>query len=132
MNDLIPQLRFPEFEGEWSVETLNSLTTRIGDGIHSTPKYNDNGDYYFINGNNLVDGKIKIFNTTKKVERSEAEKHNRELSNRTILLSINGTIGNLAFYNNENVMLGKSAAYLNIKNEIDKEFVYNVLKISKT
>ena len=128
----VPKLRFPEFSDNWSIATLEQLTSRIGDGIHSTPKYDNNGNYYFINGNNLVNGKIKIFETTKKVEESEAKKYNKELSNRTILLSINGTIGNLAFYNNEKVMLGKSAAYLNIKNEIDKEFIYNVLKISKT
>ncbi|AMC11927.1 hypothetical protein Lupro_11905 [Lutibacter profundi] len=132
LNKNIPQLRFPEFDGEWDIKTLDQITTRIGDGIHSTPEYNDNGNYYFINGNNLVDGKIEIFETTKKVEESEAIKHNRELSDRTILLSINGTIGNLAFYTNEKVMLGKSAAYLNIRNEVDKEFIYNSLKISKT
>lgn len=37
---------------------LDQLTTRIGNGIHSTPKYSNIGNYYFINGNNLVDGKI--------------------------------------------------------------------------
>ena len=41
---------------------MENVTERIGDGIHSTPTYNEYGDYFFINGNNLVDGKIKIFN----------------------------------------------------------------------
>ena len=48
-NNMMPQLRFPEFVDDWDVETLDQLTIRIGDGIHSTPKYNDNGNYYFIN-----------------------------------------------------------------------------------
>lgn len=45
------------------------------------------------------------------------------------MLSINGTIGNLAYYNNELVMLGKSTAYLKAKN-IKKEFLYISLQTS--
>jgi len=132
--EAVPKLRFPEFRdaGEWDVKTLDQLTSRIGDGIHSTPKYNANGNYYFINGNNLVDGKISISGSTKRVNEVEAKNHSRDLSNRTILLSINGTIGNLAFYNSEKIILGKSAAYINLKNNIDLCFIYNTLKTFKT
>jgi len=44
--------------------------------FNSTPTYNEYGDYFFINGNNLVDGKIKIFNNTQKVTKEEALKQN--------------------------------------------------------
>ena len=50
-----------------------------------------------------------------------------QLGNNTVLLSINGTIGNLAYYQGENVMLGKSAAYLKVKN-IEKKYLYTVLQ----
>jgi type I restriction enzyme S subunit len=39
-------------------------------------------------------------------------------------LSINGTIGNVGFYNNEKCILGKSACYFNLKDNVDKNFVY--------
>jgi type I restriction enzyme S subunit len=42
----------------WEVKTLISLCDRIGDGIHGTPQYVDESDYFFINGNNLSNGFI--------------------------------------------------------------------------
>lgn len=36
------------------------MCSEIGDGLHSAPTYDDNGEYYFINGNNLVNGHIEI------------------------------------------------------------------------
>ena len=54
-------------------------------------------------------------------------KYKKELSDRTILLGINGTIGNIAIYNNEKCVLGKSACYFNVKNEVDKHFIKYVV-----
>lgn len=122
----VPKLRFKEFEkyGEWNEKTLNNLTTKISDGIHTTPSYTDPEDYYFINGNNLISGKIWIDEKTKKVSKEEYIKHQRDLNDTTILLSINGTIGNIAEYNNEKVILGKSACYINVdKTKADKTFI---------
>ncbi|PWL28388.1 restriction endonuclease subunit S [uncultured Roseivirga sp.] len=125
----VPSLRFKEFAQD-SIEkkALMECTTRIGDGIHSTPNYDDEGSYHFVNGNNLVDDHIVINDSTKRVAKEEAEKHSRDLSDRTILLSINGTIGNTAFYRGERIMLGKSAAYINVSEGVSKDFVYQSLK----
>lgn len=43
-------------------------------------------------------------------------------------MSINGTIGNLAYYNDETVMLGKSSAYINLQTGINKDFIYYSLQ----
>ncbi len=109
---------------EWREVMLEDITTQIGDGLHGTPKYNSDGEYHFINGNNLKDGKIIIKADTKKVTKEEAEKHQKPLSDKSILLSINGTIGNLAYYNYEKCMLGKSACYINISPKADTAFMY--------
>ena len=101
---------------EWDVKRLGDIALRIGDGIHGTPIYTDSSNYYFINGNNLNNGKIVITESTKCVPYSEYCKYNKNLVKNTILLSINGTIGNIALYDNEKVMLGKSAAYITISN----------------
>ena len=85
--------------------------------------YNESGKYYFINGNNLMKGRIIIKNDTKKVSESEYQKHKKPLDENSILVSINGTIGNYAFYDGEPVILGKSACYLSVMNGIYKQFV---------
>jgi type I restriction enzyme S subunit len=113
---------------EWEVKPLVVLTTQIGDGIHTTPKYSTNTDYFFINGNNLVNGRIDISTACPCVSEEEYKKHFKELNNRTILYSINGTIGNIALYNLEKVILGKSAAYISCNNELDFDYLYLYLQ----
>ncbi|MDC1134376.1 restriction endonuclease subunit S [Alphaproteobacteria bacterium] len=103
---------------------LNSLCTKIGDGLHGTPIYEENSGYFFINGNNLTGGVIVLSNTTKEVTSSEYSRYFIELDKKTLLLSINGTIGELAFYNDEKIMLGKSVAYLKFKTEINRYYFY--------
>lgn len=112
----------------WDTVELNSICDGIGDGLHGTPEYDENGAYPFINGNNLVNGVIEITKATKMVNEDIYKKHFIRLTDNTILLSINGTLGKLAFYNGEEVMLGKSACYCNLKPEINKKFVYGVMK----
>jgi type I restriction enzyme S subunit len=109
--------------GEWKVMKLGEITTILGDGLHGTPKYTVSGDYYFINGNNLNDGKIEIKENTKRVNIDEFKKYKKNLNDRTILVSINGTLGNVAYYNNEKIILGKSACYFNLKENVDKVFI---------
>jgi len=43
---------------DWDVKLLVELTTEISDGIHTTPEYVQSSAFFFINGNNLIDGKI--------------------------------------------------------------------------
>ena len=112
----------------WEVAELNTVCDGIGDGLHGTPEYDEDGEYPFINGNNLMDGVIKVTPATKMVNEDTYKKHFIELTDNAILLSINGTLGKLAFYNGEEVMLGKSACYCNLKPEINREFVYGVMK----
>ena len=113
--------------GDWEKKELRELTTILGDGLHGTPEYSINGEYYFINGNNLNDGKIEFKDNTKRVNVGEFNKYKKNLTDRTILVSINGTLGNVAFYNNEKIILGKSACYFNLKENVDKSFVKYVL-----
>jgi len=112
----------------WKLSKLKFAITKLGDGLHSTPEYVDDSDFYFINGNNLIDGKITITESTRCISESEHKKHKKALSERTVFYSINGTIGNIAFYNNEKVALGKSAAYINCAKTLMPEFLFFVLQ----
>ena len=112
---------------QWKKYQLKDVTTLLGDGLHGTPKYDKNGTVFFINGNNLVDGKIEIKDSTKRVSEDEANKYRKNLNHRTILVSINGTIGNVAKYQGEACILGKSACYFNVAEDFDLNFIYYVV-----
>ncbi|WP_201578553.1 restriction endonuclease subunit S [Psychrobacter okhotskensis] len=119
------------FSGEWENQTIENLTSRVGDGIHSTPKYTNKSSIRFVNGNNLNNGSIVFSDSTKFVDEEDAKNHHRNLSDRTILMSINGTIGNLAIYKDEDIVLGKSACYINVKEEVDVLFIFYKLASSE-
>ena len=112
---------------EWKEYKIKDVTSVLGDGIHGTPKYDDAGSVFFINGNNLENGKIVIKENTKRVSLEEAMKHTKPLTERTLFVSINGTLGNVARYNGESCILGKSACYFNVKEEFDLDYIYYVV-----
>ena len=107
---------------------LEDVTSVIGDGLHGTPQYNPNGAYYFVNGNNLSNRQIIIKNNTKRVSEEEYMKYKKPLNEHTILVSINGTIGNIGTYSNEQIILGKSACYFNITPFLVKEYMCYVIE----
>ena len=107
---------------------LEDVTSVIGDGLHGTPQYNPNGAYYFVNGNNLSNRQIIIKNNTKRVSEEEYIKYKKPLNEHTILVSINGTIGNIGTYSNEQIILGKSACYFNITPFFVKEYMCYVIE----
>lgn len=115
----------------WELPKLIHQTSKIGDGLHSTPQYQDGTGYYFVNGNNLVNGQIVVSTTSKEVPEDEYKKHYIYLDKSSVLLSINGTIGNVARYNNEMVILGKSAAYMNCADSLLPEYLMMLLQSSQ-
>ncbi|WP_029268455.1 restriction endonuclease subunit S [Virgibacillus alimentarius] len=124
---LVPKRRFKGFEKNWDVITLEETSQKIGDGLHGTPKYDDNGSVYFINGNNIFNGKINFYKDTKTVTKYEQSSNDLLLDTDTILISVNGTIGNLAFYNGEEIMLGKSVAFIILKKN-EKQYIFYYLQ----
>lgn len=112
----------------WVWCRLEDVTSVIGDGLHGTPQYNPNGAYYFVNGNNLSNRQIIIKNNTKRVSEEEYIKYKKPLNEHTILVSINGTIGNIGTYSNEQIILGKSACYFNITPFLVKEYMCYVIE----
>lgn len=116
-----------EFYSRWKKVMLQEIVSKLGDGLHGSPEHDINGEYFFINGNNLIDGKIVIKESTQRVSEKEYLKYKKELNDRTILLGINGTIGNVALYNGEKCILGKSACYFNVIDSVNKEYIKYVI-----
>ena len=113
-----------EIPENWCWCRLEDLVTILGDGLHGTPQYDISGEYYFVNGNNLNNGVIEIKPDTKKINEKEFEKYKKDLNETTVFVSINGTIGNIAFYNDEKIILGKSACYFNVAIEDLKKYFF--------
>lgn len=108
------------------IKLVNFLES-YGDGIHGTPNYENNGEYYFINGNNLRDDCI-LLNATNRISKEEYIRIKRPLHANSLLLSINGTLGNVARYGGEKIALGKSVCYLNIKRDYNRDFFFYLIK----
>lgn len=112
-------------DDSWVEKKLEDCTSIIGDGLHGTPKFNSEGQYFFINGGNLSSEDIIFTSDTKKVDETEYSKYKVFLNDSTVFLSINGsTLGKrTAFYKNEPIILGKSACYINVSEILNKYFL---------
>ena len=113
----------------------------IGDGLHGISEYQDNDEYYFINGNNLSNWKIVFDAKTKIIPRAEYEKIKIQFG-KIVLFSINGTIGNITIYNNEKncavqigivfSMLPNTSYFWNIYIIFSNQFgFWNILRLTK-
>ncbi len=116
-----------EIPEHWNLTRLKLITREIGDGLHGTPIYDDNGGHYFINGNNLGNDVINLHIDTRQVNENEYKKYRIRLDFNSILISLNGTIGNLSFYNGELVILSKSSGYINLEDVENKYYIKYVL-----
>lgn len=125
-NEDIDEVPFEVPQG-WVWSKLEDISNSIGDGLHGTPIFDENGDYFFVNGNNL-NKKIIIKDDTKRTTYEEYQKQGLTFNKQTVFLSINGTLGNTAFYNEEKIVLGKSTCYINLCDNVSKYYIDNLLK----
>ena len=116
----------------WIVTKLKYMTDAIGDGIHSTPVYDEAGKIHFVNGNNIGKDFIEFKENTNTINDSEYSHYKEPLmTENTILITLNGaTYGKTSFYHNEKILLGKSAGYITLKNGENREYVRYYLQSS--
>lgn len=108
--------------------SFKDITVELSDGLHAAPKFYPNGDYIFVNAKNIVNGRILDVDPDKKTSYSEYLKYKIDLDENTVLYSIDGTIGNVAKYRGEKVVLGKGACYLKLKPEVDTDYIFFYLQ----
>ena len=113
-----------EIPAEWSSCKLKSIASEIGDGLHGTPNFDDNGDVFFINGNNLGGEYVEPRADTKRINSEEFFKYTRPFfSTQTIMISLNGSYGKVSLYKNFPMLLGKSAGYITLLPSIDCRYI---------
>lgn len=110
---------------DWIVKKFKYMSIEIGDGLHGTPDYDSEGEYYFINGQNIGEEELVFTEKTDKINEEEYRKYKQvNISQNTIFITLNGaTYGKTSFYNGEKVFLGKSAGYITFKDEENKRFI---------
>lgn len=109
---------------------LKYITEKIGDGIHATPEYSSKGTIHFINGGSFGEDNIKMIGPM--ISYEEYQRQNKStLNEHTIMIALNGVnFGNTSLYNNEAILLGKSAGYITLKPNICREYVRYCLENS--
>ena len=109
----------------WTAMRTKQIAVAIGDGIHTTPEYDVDGDYYFLNGNNIGADSLIFKESTDRLSIQEYQKYKVPLLNEeTILITLNGaTYGKTSFYHGEKVLLGKSAGYITLNGVVNKSYI---------
>lgn len=113
-----------EIPEEWNKCKLKNISIDIGDGLHGTPKFDDSGEVYFINGNNFSSEYVEPKFDTKKLCLEESLNYPKpELTEQTIMISLNGSYGKVCLYRYFPMLLGKSAGYITLLPSINRRYV---------
>lgn len=116
-NKLIPELRFPEFvkDGEWELEIISNIADIFKGEQLNRIDLKENGLYPCQNGGINASGYTNKYNCEEN----------------TITISEGGNSCGYVNFITEKFWLGGHCYRLNIKNEIDKLFLYQALKFNE-
>ena len=76
----------------------------------------------------MVNGDIHLKSSTRCVGEAELKKHRVVFDDNSLLMSINGIIGSVAYYRGESIILGKSAAYIHCGKELVRPYLFFFLQ----
>ncbi|MEY8384758.1 restriction endonuclease subunit S [Staphylococcus capitis] len=125
-----PELRFPGINDPWESSTLNQITSILKDGTHGTHKDSKEGPW-LLSAKNLKNNKISINEDDRKISKVDFDRiyKNYNLKRGDLLLSIVGTIGNVAIVKDpENIAFQRSVAILRMRNEFYNKFFLNLFQ----
>lgn len=128
--ELVPELRFDGFDGEWEIKKISEIADIIGGGTPSTTKE----EYW--NGNINWFSPTEIGNETfyseslQKITDLGLSKSSAKLlpKEKTILFTSRATIGNIGLIT-EDASTNQGFQNFVLKNNIDKYFVYSYLQL---
>ena len=107
---------------------MQDIALELSDGLHKAPIFYPGGEYLFVNATNIENGRIVEKDPSKRTSLEEFRKYGVQLTDRTILYSIDGTIGNIAKYRGEKCLLGKGACYITLNDSVDLDYIYYLLQ----
>ncbi|MGW9855752.1 type I restriction enzyme, S subunit [Staphylococcus hominis] len=127
-----PELRFPEFNGEWRFNKLGDLTTKIGSG--KTPKGGSqnylNAGIPFLRSQNIQNGKLNLDDLVYIDSKTDETMKNSKSYFGDILLNITGaSIGRSAInsIDNTHINLNQHVCIIRLKKQFSYKFLGNFL-----
>ena len=131
----VPELRFKGFTDPWEqckLSEVASMHARIGWQNLRTSEFLDKGDYMLITGTDFVDGSID-YSTCHYVARERYEQdRNIQISNGSILITKDGTLGKVAYVQGLSVPATLNAGVFNLEirnvDMIDEKYLFQYLK----
>lgn len=125
------QIRFKNDDGSnfpnWEKKKLRNLCSLIKDGTHGTHQDYSEGQYFLLSAKNITNGQILYDENDRRISQKEFEfiYKNYQLKKNDILLTIVGTIGRLALFNNaKNLAFQRSVAFFRFKESLPM-FMYH-------
>jgi type I restriction enzyme S subunit len=125
----IPELRFPEFEGEWEKKKLGEVAEKITDGTHFSPKSFDHGEFLYITSKNVKDGYMELSNAQYISYEDHTNIYKRcDVKKGDILLTKDGTIGQSCINELEiEFSLLSSVAFIRTLSNYSNYFIYQLI-----
>lgn len=125
----VPKRRFEGFTGEWEEYKLSDLAEISTGKAFSSIDFDDKGKYYVVTNKNIQDQSISIESVGSRINISEKlVLDNYVLRGNNILITMDGNVGRVGKYSDDNAVLAQRVARLNSK---QFEFVYQITRKSQ-
>ena len=126
-----PEIRFPEFTGDWEQLKLSEVSD-VRDGTHDSPSYQNEG-HPFVTSKNVKDGCIN-YDDIQYISDEDFNNINKrsKVDINDILMGMIGTIGNLALIRTEPDFAIKNVALIKDTKQISYLYLYYYLQSPST
>mgnify|MGYP005863902075 CR=1 FL=1 len=126
-HQLIPQLRFPEFEGEWENKKLGEIGEIITGSTPPTSKHSYyNGNFLFVSPVDITDNNRYVTNTITTLTQEGFLKGRKISAGASMFVCIGSTIGKVAQAKQDCITNQQINSVLSFKNNSD--FVFSLLE----
>lgn len=125
----VPELRFPEFQGDWKESIIKDIASKITDGTHDTPKPVKNG-FPFLTAIHIKDGYIDFDSCYYLSEEEHRKIYNRcnpEYGN-ILMVNIGAGTATVARIEVDFEFSLKNVALIKInQDKLSSEFIFQIL-----
>jgi type I restriction enzyme S subunit len=136
---LVPAMRFNEFDGKWDLKRLaSSIEIVAGYAFKSTEMENTPSTYQIIKMSNVYKSKLQLDRSPSYWEKIDKKQAKFLLRKKDILLTLTGTVGkkdygySIVIPENNKFLLNQRLVYLRyIENVSDGDFINNLIKTSR-
>ncbi|MCX4269756.1 MAG: restriction endonuclease subunit S [Lachnospiraceae bacterium] len=131
--ELIPEIRFAEFAGDWEQRKLGEMLSLLRDGTHGTHADAKEGPL-LLSAKNIKAGTINWDETDRRISQEDYDKiHSTfNLIEGDVLLTIVGSIGETAIVKElQGITFQRSVAFLRPNKSILSQFLYSEIQTSR-